>query len=42
EPGVVARLAKCQGPWCRIEAGGYAGWVRRSEVWGVLPDETVP
>jgi SH3-like domain-containing protein len=42
EPGVVARLAECQGPWCRIEAGGYSGWVRRSEVWGVLPDETVP
>ena len=42
EPGVVARLAECRGPWCKIEAGGYSGWVRRGEVWGVLPDETVP
>jgi SH3-like domain-containing protein len=42
EPGVVARLAECQRAWCRIEAGGYSGWVRRAEVWGVLPDEAVP
>ena len=42
EPGVIARLVECRGPWCRIEAGGYSGWVQRSEVWGVLPDETVP
>ena len=42
EPGVVARLAECQGAWCRIEAGGYSGWVQRGDVWGVLPDETVP
>ena len=42
EPGVVARLLECQGGWCRIEAAGIAGWVQRSEIWGVLPDETVP
>jgi len=41
EPGVIARLVECQGPWCRIETGGYSGWVQRSEVWGVLPDETL-
>jgi len=41
EPGVIARLIECQGPWCRIEAGGYSGWVQRIEVWGVLPDETL-
>jgi SH3-like domain-containing protein len=41
EPGVIARLIECQGPWCRIEAGDYSGWVQRSEVWGVFSDETV-
>jgi SH3-like domain-containing protein len=41
EPGVIARLFECRGPWCRIEAGGYSGWVQRSAVWGVLPDETL-
>lgn len=40
EPGVIARLIEFQGAWCRIEAGGYKGWVQRSEVWGVYPDET--
>jgi SH3-like domain-containing protein len=39
EPGVIARLIALQGAWCRIEAGGYKGWVQRSEVWGVYPDE---
>ena len=41
EPGVVARLLECQGPWCRVDAGEATGWLRRDEVWGVLPDETV-
>jgi SH3-like domain-containing protein len=41
EPGVIARLIECQGPWCRVEAGGYGGWVQRNEVWGVFPDETL-
>ena len=42
EPGVVARLLACQGDWCRIESGGYQGWVKRGDVWGVLPGETFP
>jgi SH3-like domain-containing protein len=41
EPGVIARLIELQGPWCRIDAGGFKGWVQRSEVWGVYPDETL-
>jgi len=41
EPGVIARLLDCQGPWCRIEAGGYSGWTQRNGVWGVYPDETL-
>jgi SH3-like domain-containing protein len=42
EPGVVARLLECRGAWCRIEADATSGWVRRSDIWGVLPDETFP
>jgi SH3-like domain-containing protein len=41
EPGVIARLIDLQGPWCHIQAGAYGGWVRRDEVWGVFPDETL-
>jgi SH3-like domain-containing protein len=40
EPGVIARLIELKGVWCRIEAGGYRGWVQRSEIWGVYLDET--
>jgi SH3-like domain-containing protein len=42
EPGAIVRLAECRGPWCRIEAAGVAGWIRRSDIWGAYPDESVP
>jgi SH3-like domain-containing protein len=42
EVGVVAKLLECQSEWCRIETGGYRGWLQRSDVWGILPDETLP
>jgi len=41
EAGVVARLIECRGPWCRVEAQGIKGWLKRAEVWGVYPDESV-
>lgn len=39
ELGVVARLGSCDEDWCRISAGGYRGWVRKENLWGVSPDE---
>jgi SH3-like domain-containing protein len=42
EPGVIAKLLELQGPWCRIEAGGYKGWVQRTEVWGIFAEEILP
>jgi len=41
EAGVLARLLECRGPWCRVEAQGIKGWLKRDEVWGVYPDESV-
>jgi len=41
EPGVIAKLLECQGPWCRVEAQDVRGWLKRSELWGVYPDEDV-
>jgi SH3-like domain-containing protein len=41
EPGVIARLVECQGSWCHIETPAAGGWVQRSEIWGVYPDEKV-
>jgi SH3-like domain-containing protein len=42
EPGVMAKLLECRAEWCRIEAGDRTGWVQRSDVWGVYPNENVP
>ena len=42
EPGVVAHLLECgSGDWCRIEAQGIKGWLKRDEMWGVFPNEKV-
>lgn len=41
EAGVIAHLLKCRGAWCRIETEGYKGWLMRTGLWGVYPDETV-
>ncbi|MEM9145988.1 MAG: SH3 domain-containing protein [Pseudomonadota bacterium] len=37
--GVVARLEACAPDWCRIETGGYAGWVPKTAIWGVMATE---
>lgn len=39
EAGVIARLGECGQEWCRLSAGGYRGWARKSALWGVKPDE---
>jgi SH3-like domain-containing protein len=41
EPGVIARILKCDGEWCKVEAGGYEGWIQRTEIWGTHTDETI-
>lgn len=41
EAGVVGTLAQCRNQWCNVEAGGYRGWLQRSDFWGVYPDESV-
>ena len=41
EAEVVARLDECVPDWCRIEADGSSGWVRRDSIWGVGAEEQV-
>ncbi len=45
DPGVIAHLLECRDAWCRIEVkdggGDVKGWLTRSEIWGVLPNEVV-
>ena len=39
EAGVIAELDECAADWCRIDADGYRGWVRRAALWGVTGTE---
>ncbi len=41
EPGVIGRVLGCpaESTWCRIEAEGRDGWLRRVELWGVYRHE---
>lgn len=41
DPGVIGRLNACAGAWCEITAGGHEGWLPRTAIWGVGPDETL-
>lgn len=41
EPGLVAKLVGCQGPWCEVSTRGYEGYVARERLWGVYEDEVV-
>lgn len=41
EPGVMVDVRACEGEWCEVEARGIVGWLRRVELWGVYPGETL-
>lgn len=41
EVGVVVRLQECSLDWCRISVGSEKGWVEKSALWGVKPDEII-
>ncbi|MDO9710620.1 SH3 domain-containing protein [Paracraurococcus lichenis] len=43
KPGVIGSLRKCdaESTWCEARVGDYRGWIKRSEIWGVTPDEAV-
>jgi len=32
--GLIAEIEKSRGPWRRIRAGGFRGWIRASQLWG--------
>mgnify|MGYP000028715004 CR=1 FL=1 len=43
KPGVIVRLRACEAtsPWCQAQVGDYRGWMKRTELWGVSPDEAI-
>lgn len=41
EKGVIGRLSRCGGGWCRFDVRGRAGFVEVAHLWGVDPNESV-
>ncbi len=43
KPGVIVRLRACDAAsdWCQTQIQDYRGWMKRSEVWGILPGEGI-
>jgi SH3-like domain-containing protein len=42
EPGVIGRISKCDGQYCRIQIGEKVGYIEQSGLWGTDPNEHVP
>jgi SH3-like domain-containing protein len=40
EPGAVGVLKRCSAKACEMEFGKVEGWMDRSRIWGVYPNET--
>jgi len=43
DAGAIADVIECpaSGGWCRLEANGIKGWLRKVEFWGAYRDEVV-
>ena len=41
EHGVVGRIEKCSGGFCRFEIGKRTGYIAAADLWGVAPNEVV-
>ncbi len=39
--GVIVDLLKCRGEWCQVRIFDFKGWIQRSSLWGVYPQEKV-
>ncbi|MEZ5757760.1 MAG: SH3 domain-containing protein [Emcibacteraceae bacterium] len=40
EQDVLGTVLQCNNAWCEMEIGGFKGWIRSENVWGVLEQET--
>jgi len=43
KPGVIGHIRSCEAAsdWCQVQTGEYRGYLKRSQLWGVLPAEVV-
>jgi len=42
EPGVVARLERCETLWCQVTVERLSGWLPRKAFYGLYPGEVLP
>lgn len=41
EPWVMGELLECRGAWCKVDVTESSGWIERSSLWGIYPDENI-
>jgi SH3-like domain-containing protein len=41
EPMVIGKIVECEKSWCRLQIDGRKGWLPKSTLWGVYPDEVM-
>jgi SH3-like domain-containing protein len=43
QPGVIGTLRQCEAgsAWCEARVADHHGFIKRSEIWGVTPDEAI-
>ncbi len=43
EAGVIVAVERCPkgAAFCRVDADGLNGWIKREAIWGVYPDEVI-
>jgi len=41
EPTVTAKLLECIKDWCKIKVSDSKGWIEKSAIWGVYPNEII-
>ena len=42
EPGVIGRISKCDGDYCRIQIDEKIGFIEQAGLWGLDPNERLP
>jgi SH3-like domain-containing protein len=41
EPMVLGLVLECQPQWCRLDVQGRRGWLPRTDLWGLYPNEAL-
>jgi SH3-like domain-containing protein len=38
---VIGQVLECRPQWCRLDVQGNRGWLPRTDLWGLYPNETL-